>query len=176
MVDYSGHKDHSLSLQDFKNSGVECLSYENLTPNKTIQIGQEWRVLPFHVKHNVENFGCIIYNIPEDKKLVYVTDFTQMPKINNIDYWLYEINYDEFTVDKIIDNEDISNLHVANNIQYHNSLENAQKYFSELQNKPKLIVACHISKMGGTLERIKTKMKPLCDRIEVAKKGQIINF
>ena len=99
-----------------------------------------------------------------------------MPKIQNVDYWLYEINYDEFTVDKVIDNQDISKLHVANNIQWHNSLENALEYFKSLNNKPKLIIACHTSNMGGTPERIKKQMQPLCDKIEVAKKGQIIIF
>ena len=99
-----------------------------------------------------------------------------MPKIENVDYWLYEINYDEFTVDKIIDNKDISKLHVANNIQFHNSLENSQIYFKSLKRKPKLIIACHTSNMGGTKEIIENGMKDLCDKIIVAKKNLIVEF
>ena len=169
------HEDHSKSLEDFKNSGCEIISYENPQLNKTIEFGQ-WKVRMFKIKHNVENYGIIIHDTNENKTMCYVTDFTEMPKIENVDYWLYEINYDEFTVDKIIDNKDISKLHVTNNIQYHNSLENAVDYFSNLSNTPKLIVACHLSNMGGTRELIAKKMQPLCDRIEIAKKNLIVEF
>lgn len=169
------HHDHNKSLEDFKNSGVECLSYENLYTGQKIEIGQ-WIIFPFGVRHNALNYGAIIYDKVEDKKLVYATDFIKMPRIHNADYWLYEINYDEFTADKVIENQDISKIHIANNIHYHNSLEHAIDYFNDIQGKPKLIVACHTSNMGGTPERIKKQMRPLCDKIEVAKKGQVITF
>lgn len=99
-----------------------------------------------------------------------------MPKIQNVDYWLYEINYDEFTVNKIIDNQDISKIHVANNIKYHNSLENAETYFSGLGNKPKLVVACHMSQMGGLEDNIGKRMKDYCDTIVIAKKNLVVEF
>lgn len=169
------HKDHSKSLIDFENSGVECLSYKNLLGVSRVVIG-DWIICPFPVKHNVENYGAIIYNKLEDKKIVYATDFVEMPKIQNVDYWLYEINYDEFTVDKIIDSQDISKLHVANNIQWHNSLENALEYFKSLNNRPKLIIACHTSEMGGTKELIKKRLSKLCDRVEIATRNQVIEF
>ena len=169
------HKDHNLSVKEFESSGCETITYYNSEPNKTISIGQ-WKVRMFHVKHNALNYGLIIYDTVEKKTFCYATDFIEMPKIQNVDYWLYEINYDEFTVDKVIDNQDISKIHVANNIQYHNSLENAMSYFSELNNKPKLIIACHISNMGGTKERIIKSMNKFADRIEIATKGKTIKF
>ena len=169
------HKDHSLSLKDFALSGVEIVSYENITSNKTIQIGQ-WVLYPFPVAHNALNYGVIIYDTFEKKKLVYATDFVSMPKIQNVDYWLYEINYDEFTINKLIETQDLEELHVANNVKYHNSLESAVKYFSELSNKPKLIVACHLSNIGGCDKNIIKQMRPLCDRIEIAVKNKITRF
>lgn len=169
------HKDHSLSLEDFKLCGCEIVSYENADTTKNITIGQ-WRLRLFHVKHNAVNYGIIIHDTVENKTICYATDFIEMPKIKNVDYWLYEINYDDFTVDRIIESQDISKIHVANNIQHHNSLEYAEQYFTELGNKPKLIVACHTSNMGGTPERIKAKMKSLCDRIEVAKRDLVVEF
>ena len=99
-----------------------------------------------------------------------------MPLIQNVDFWIYEINYDNETIDKLIDNSDISTLHTANNIKYHNSLENAEQYFSSLNNKPKLLIVCHTSKLGGTEENIKQKMMPLCENVEIAKKSKIISF
>lgn len=174
---YSGHihKDHNLSLKDFELAGCECVTYENIIPNKKIEIG-DWTLYPFLVKHNVANYGIIIYNKYDNQKLVYATDFTQMPKIENVDYWLYEINYDEFTVNKLIENVDLAKLHIANNIDYHNSLQNAVEYFKSLQNRPKLIIACHLSEMGGSEKIISETMKPLCDRFEIATKNKIIEF
>lgn len=151
------------------------MSYENIISNKTIQIGQ-WILYPFPVAHNALNYGIIIYDTFEKKKLVYATDFVSMPKIQNVDYWLYEINYDEFTVDKLIETQDLEELHVANNVKYHNSLESAVEYFSGINNKPKLIVACHLSNIGGCDKNIIRQMKPLCDRIEIATKNKTIKF
>lgn len=169
------HKDHNKSLKEFETSGCDIISYENIGEQKRIEIG-EWIICPFRVKHNALNYGAIIYNKTENKKIVYATDFSEMPKIQNVDYWIYEINYDEFTVDKIIDNQDISKIHVANNIQWHNSLENAIQYFDSLSNKPKLIAVCHISNMGGTRDRIFSKMSNYADIVELLKKNTIILF
>ena len=169
------HKDHSLSMKDFENSGCEIISYNNANIEKAFEIGQ-WKIKLFHVKHNCLNYGAIIHDTIEKKTLCYVTDFTEIPKIKNINHWLYEINYDEFTVDKLIDTQDISKLHVANNIKYHNSLENAETYFKNLENKPKLIVACHMSLIGGLKENIMRKMKKHCDKIVVAKKNLVVEF
>ena len=169
------HQDHALSLNEFKLSGCEIVSYENIKPQQRLEIGQ-WVLLPFVVKHNTLNYGVIIYDKHEKKTMCYATDFTEMPKLKNVDYWLYEINYDEFTVDKVIDNQDITKIHVANNIKFHNSLENATQYFATLKNIPKLIVVCHISNMGGTKERIQKEMSELCDRVEIATKNKIIEF
>lgn len=169
------HLDHSKSLTEFEKSGCDTISYKNIGDKKRIEIN-DWIICPFKVKHNVLNYGAIIYNKTENKKIVYATDFIEMPKIQNVDYWLYEVNYDEFTVDKIIDSQDISKIHVANNIQYHNSLENAVEYFKSLNNRPKLIIACHTSEMGGTKKLIKQKLSKLCDKVEIATKNQVVEF
>lgn len=169
------HKDHSLSLEDFEKSGIDCISYKNIQSGKTIKFGQ-WVIYPFPVAHNALNYGAIILDKSENKKIVYATDFVSMPKIQNVDYWLYEINYDEFTVNKLIDTQDLEDLHVANNIKYHNSLESAVEYFSGLNNKPKLVVACHLSNIGGCDKNILYKMKRLCDRIKIATKNKTIKF
>lgn len=169
------HKDHSLSLKDFERSGVECITYENTIPKQKIEIGQ-WIIFPFAVIHNALNYGAIIYDKYEQKKIVYVTDFTKMPKIDNVDYWLYEINYDMETANQIIDKKDLEDLHIANNIKYHNSLENAMEYFENCTNKPKLIVACHLSNMGGCDKKILTRMQIFCENIKISRKNETIIF
>ena len=162
------HKDHSLSLEDFEMSGVDCISYKSIVPRKKIEIGQ-WEITPFTVLHNAVNYGIIIYDKFENKKMVYATDFIKMPKIQGVDYWLYEINYDQFTIDKLIDTKDLDKLHIANNVKYHNSLEDAVEYFKSIKSKPKLVVACHLSNIGGCDKNILRDMKPLCNRIEIAR-------
>lgn len=108
--------------------------------------------------------------------MVYATDFVKMPLIQGVDYWLYEINYDEFTVDKLIETKNLEELHVANNVKYHNSLESAIEYFSKLKQKPKLLVACHLSNISGCDKNILREMKPLVDRVEIATKNKTIKF
>lgn len=169
------HHDHNASLEDFKRSGVDIISYENIVSNTPTKIGQ-WTIYPFPVLHNALNYGAIIYDNFENKRMVYVTDFIKMPLIQNVDYWLYEINYDEFTIDKLIETKDLEDLHIANNVKYHNSLENAVKYFSSLNNKPKLLIACHLSNIGGCDKNILQQMKPLVDKVEIATKNKTIKF
>ena len=169
------HHDHNASLEDFKLTGIEILSYENLVAGKLIKVGQ-WQIYPFTVEHNALNYGAIIYDTVENKKMVYATDFVKMPLIQNVDYWLYEINYDEFTVDKLIETKDLEELHVANNVKYHNSLESAIEYFSKLKQKPKLLVACHLSNIGGCDKNILREMQPLVDKVEIATKNKTIKF
>ena len=156
-------------------SGVDCISYKSIVPRKKIEIGQ-WEITPFTVLHNAVNYGIIIYDKFENKKMVYATDFIKMPKIQGVDYWLYEINYDQFTIDKLIDTKDLDKLHIANNVKYHNSLEDAVEYFKSIKSKPKLVVACHLSNIGGCDKNILRDMKPLCNRIEIAKKNKTIRF
>lgn len=169
------HHDHNASLEDFKRSGVDIVSYENISSNKSTKIGQ-WTIYPFPVIHNSLNYGAIIYDSFENKKIVYVTDFVSMPKIQNVDYWIYEINYDEFTIDKLIETKDLEELHIANNVKYHNSLESAVEYFSKLTTKPKLLIACHLSNIGGCDKNILNRMQTLCNKIKIAVKNKTIKF
>ncbi len=169
------HNDHSMSLEDFERSGVECISYKTIVPRKKIEIGQ-WEITPFAVLHNAINYGAVIYDKYENKRMVYATDFIKMPKVQGVDYWLYEINYDKFTIDKLVDEKALDELHIANNVKYHNSLEDAVEYFKSLKNRPKLVIACHLSNMGGCDKNILRDMKQVCDRIDIAKKNKTIRF
>lgn len=165
------HQDHSKALKDFELSGCKCISYKNITCTK-IEIGQ-WTLVPFRVIHNELNYGVIIYDSYENKKIVYATDFSSMPIIKNVDNWLYEINYDEFTVNKLVENGNF--LHLSNNIHFHNSLENAVKYFEKI-GKVNTLIACHLSNIGGTKERIENTMHNYAKHLYIAKKGEVIEI
>lgn len=164
------HKDHSRALKDFKVSGVPILSYENIDLNsKPLRYGS-WLVQPFPVFHNVENFGLLIKDLETNTIICYCTDFYSMPKIENVDYWIYEINYDNETLEKKALKED-SYAYTQVGFKNHNSLEQAIEYFNSLITKPKGIYVCHISLRHSNYKKIKRELKTICDNVEILQKG-----
>ena len=151
-------------MRDFERSGCEMLTYEKLQPKVQDFDYEHFKVKSFAVKHNVPCWGIIIQSKLTNEKFCYVTDFTAIPKIEGIDYWLYEINYIDGYIDKIID-EDKDLKHFGFN--NHNSLEKAVDYFSELKTIPKKIYCCHGSKSHSIKQRIYEGMKPFADEVFV---------
>lgn len=165
------HSDHNRSLKAFEDIGVDTITYKNIEPNKLISIGQ-WKIYPFKVIHNVENYGVIIHDTFENKKLVYATDFSKMPNIKGVDNWLYEINFDEETRIKNATRKETKNMtHLQNAYLHHNSLENAVEYF-EKNGRVKNLIICHLSRGNANLGRIIDNISAFSDNVYVAKKGQ----
>ena len=121
------------------------------------------------MKHNVDNFGIIITSKQTNEKLCYVTDFYAMPKVEGIDIWLYEVNYIEEYIDKMIEEDKLSN----NGFRFHNSLENAIEFFGSLKTKPKTIICCHLSASNSIKNIIEEKLSEFADEVYIAKKGGI---
>jgi hypothetical protein len=168
------HHDHSASQQDFKNSGCEMVTYENIKSYEVREIGQ-WKIQCFPAKHNALNYGILIYDNVDKKLFCYATDFSEIPLIRNIDYWLYEINYSNEIAENQLINLQIEMSHIQNTMNYHNSLENAIEYFSK-NSKANTIIACHLNSMQGLEKEILTNMKQFAKNIYIAKKNTIINF
>ena len=162
------HKDHHLSYRDFQRSGIKCISWEE--PNKSLEVGQ-YKIKLFNVEHNVPNCGILIKDTIENETLCYATDFSQMPKVEGVDTWLYEINYDNSTVTKLIAKNEIS-MHLLNAMKNHNSLESAKEYFKNIQYKPKQIVFCHLSKGHCNHKKVLEFGKTICDNVRIAIKGE----
>ena len=158
------HHDHDRSLKDFKLTGCEIVSYETLN-KKTEQFSiGNWECITFPVAHNVPNWGIIIRSKTTGERFCYVTDFTAIPKIEGIDYWLYEVNYIQGLVDKMIENDrDLSHLGFNN----HNSLESAVEYFSSLNTRPKKIYCCHSSPSHSIRDIVNKHIKQFADEVIV---------
>ena len=158
------HHDHDKSLKDFKLAGCEIVSYETLEPKtQTLKIGN-WECITFPVPHNVSNWGIIIKSKITNEKFCYVTDFTAIPKIEGIDYWLYEVNYIEGIVNKMIEEYDsLSHLGFNN----HNSLEKAVEYFNSIKTRPKKIFCCHSSSSYAMRDIIQKHMSQFADEVVV---------
>ena len=144
------HKDHALELPHFRSMLGDDKVVYGAEPDLKVKYNLgNWIVKPHGVPHYaIRCHGFEIYNIPEDKTFAFFTDCTAQPVLVGIDYWLYEVNFDEDTaklaldlvgeelkVDTLTDEQkaEIERLqkkenHVWFNIRSHNSLENAEKY------------------------------------------------
>lgn len=172
------HKDHSRALKDFKISGVPTLTYEDLDFANLKQYSYTfgtWIVQPFPVLHNVENFGLLIKDTITNQFICYCTDFYFMPKIENVDFYIYEINYDIETVEKKALDED-SYAYSQIGFKNHNSLEQAIDYFSSLKTKPKGIYVCHTSLRHSNYKKIKKSLSEFADNVNILQKGDIYSL
>lgn len=159
------HSDHNKSLKDFKRTGCEIVSYETLQPKVEHWNIGNWECITFPLPHNVPNWGIVIKSRATGEKLCYMTDFTSAPKIECVDYFLYEVNYIEGYIDQMIDeNKELNHLGFNN----HNSLENAVVYFQSLKTRPKEIICCHLSASNSIRAKILDCMKQFADIVKIA--------
>ena len=164
------HHDHDKALKDFKRSGCEIISYETLKKEVQQQIVGNFTVTTFPVVHNVDNWGIVICDNTTHEKLCYVTDFNAIPKIESVDYWLYEVNYVEKGIEAQIDKgRDFKHT----NFVFHNSLEKAMAYFKEIKTRPKEITICHLSKDNGDYKYILREMSQFADIVKLADKEKM---
>lgn len=161
------HHDHNKSLKDFKRTGCDIVSYETLKKEVQYFNIDNFSLTTFPILHNVDNWGIIIQDNITKEKLCYMTDFFKAPKIEGIDFWLYEINYIEKNIDAQIDKgRDFKHT----NFTFHNSLENAKSYFEKLKTRPKEITICHLSKDNGDYKYILREMSRFADIVKLADK------
>ena len=149
---------------EFKMSGCEMLTYEMLEPKVQNRDYPNFRVKLFAVKHNCINYGIIIQSKQTGEKLCYMTDFYNAPMIEGVDYFIYEVNYIDKVIDKMIErNKEFKHT----NFKYHNSLENAIEYFKSLKRKPKKIYCCHGSKEHSFKKDVQIQMEQFADEVIV---------
>lgn len=159
------HQDHSLSMSNFEQSGCEMITYKQLENKVQYFKFDGFDITTFPVAHNVPNWGIVIKDTQTNEKLCYMTDFYKCPKVENCDTYLYEVNYVEAYIDKMIeDGIDIKNCGFNN----HNSLEKAVEYFASLNTRPKRIICCHLSKYNALEREILKQLKPFADKVEIA--------
>lgn len=161
------HSDHNKSIKDFKRSGCEVLSYENLEEKMQNWDFKNWSAVTFNVLHNVPCWGIVLKSKIDNEKLCYMTDFYKSPIIENCENFLYEVNYVEKNINAQIDKgRDFKHT----NFTFHNSLENAKSYFEKLETRPKEITICHLSKDNGDYKYILKQMSQFADIVNIAEK------
>lgn len=171
------HHDHNKSLKDFKKAGVDIISYETLEQKVQKHSLGNWELTTFPVKHNTPCWGIIMKNKTTSRTICYCTDFNQMPKLENVDYWIYEVNYIQERIDKQIEKSGFDKFKHTNFV-FHNSLENALEYFESLKTKPKSLCVCHLSKENGSKTEILKQLRKALPNTQVntLEQDKIINI
>jgi ribonuclease BN (tRNA processing enzyme) len=166
------HKDHSLSMRELFKAGIRVFSYANTEPKKKYCAGN-YTIMPFLLPHDgVKNYGFIIHDKAENKRLVYATDTTELPMIAGVDIWLVECNYTTELWEKNVAKSD--NLSYYGRIlDSHMSLEKLVEYFNKAAvSRPMAIILCHLSENGNAdKDAMTAAMAPYADMVDVASKG-----
>lgn len=171
------HKDHSLSLQRFKDVGVTTISYESGLSSQGADLGRLGRFLveKFAVNHNVPTFGAIIRDLETRESVVYATDFSAMPKIFGVKNFIYEINFDQESYENAVWEDKISLTHASNSYNNHNSLEKAVDYFEQIGKIDNLVIV-HMGSETANEDKIRKTMQKYANNVYIAKKGKEIQF
>ena len=167
------HNDHSKSMDELENSGIDIYSYKTLKPLEKFTI-DNFEIMTIPLVHNVYNIGFIIKDKLSGKKMVYATDTSAIPPIKNIDYWLMECNHTKARMEYQIQKGSESSIHLGNAMTNHFSLEKMIKYFQNEQvTKPEHLIACHLSNSTATKKDILDRMQKYTNKLNIAKKGEL---
>lgn len=187
------HKDHAGYLYDYQKAGINCCMNEQtkqsiwgmmplhnvnvLQPKKVYEVGS-FKVQPFELKHDVQNFGYLI-NHSESGLFCFITDtwfspFT-FPGMNNI---LIEANYDE----KIIEEKLLkgtANMYVRNRvIQSHLEIETTLAFLKANDlSKVNNIVLLHLSESNSNAADFQKRVQEATGKsVFIAAPGLEISF
>ena len=160
------HKDHSLSVKDFRKIGIKIYGlYSNAIPMKTMKMG-DFNVKPFALTTtdgkwthtNGDGSECPCYGFwiqhPEMGTMIYATD-TELIKwrFKNVNHILLGVNYDP----ELLPGDDAKKNHV---VRGHMSIDTACEFVKanasdQLQN----VIMCHLSKENADAGKFIEKMK-----------------
>lgn len=161
------HNDHSKSLKDILNTGVDCYALKEVFEVKGINnhhrakcIENEKRfdigtfnIMPLKMYHDVPCVGFLIRSSYTNEKLLFATD-TYMIKyaINGLDYIMIEANYD---VESVGDNAQRKRL-----IKSHMGIETTINYLKSIDiSRLKRIYLMHLSSRHSNEEDFKRRIQ-----------------
>ena len=176
-----GHKDHSLSVKDFKSIGIPIIAPYLCDSCKSMNIGG-FTVKPFDLTTidgnwthtDADGTPCPIYGFlithKEMGRMLYITDCEVIKwKFKDIDHILLGVNYDKDMVDW---SNPAKNNHV---FRGHLSIDTAcdfvkANYSDSLQN----VIMCHLSSENADSDSFIEKMKKVAcgANVDVAAAGK----
>lgn len=168
-----GHKDHSLSVEDFKSMGIPILAPYLDSSCKSMNMG-EFTVKPFDLTTidgswthtNADGTACPIYGFlithKEIGRMLYITDCQVVKwRFKDINHILLGVNYDKDLVD--MDNPKANHV-----FRGHLSIDTAcdfvkANYSDSLQN----VIMCHLSAENADSGSFIEKMKKVACGVNV---------
>ena len=175
------HRDHSLALPAFRKL-IDIIIYGVESDLKEEYDLENWIIRPVRVFHNVQCHGFWIYSKNDKTDFMFFTDMKAPRGIPNFvakcKNWLYEVNYDEVTAREAI--EAAKDEHLWFNLQYHNSLEEADKFFRFITgrqgSKVNKIVTIHASQDYLDENFVIPTLKNYAQEVVVGKNGNVYDF
>ena len=175
-----GHKDHSLSVEDFKSMGIPIFAPYLGDSCKSMNMGG-FTVKPFDLTTidgswthtNADGTPCPIFGFlithPEMGKMLYITDCEVIKwKFKSINHILLGVNYDK----DLVDTDNPKANHV---FRGHLSIDTACDFVKDndsdsLQN----VIMCHLSSENADKDSFIAKMKNAVNgaNVDVAEQGK----
>lgn len=165
------HGDHSLYATAYSKLGIRVgcnqdvadkkigLLYPNIMlEGKTYGFGS-FRVAPFEVKHDVPNFGFIVYH-RDMGTLLFATDTYTLPyEFQNVDHFLIEANYSDDILRENVHKGKIDNGQRKRLMVSHMSLDNCILNLGRCHaEKSKNIILIHLSSRNSDAAQFKTRV------------------
>ncbi len=167
------HNDHVQALHDLTKAGIRCYGTDDKLEQKTYKVGN-WKFFPIPLYHSVECYGYLIYNLLDDKWIVYMTDTVALPKIKERDYdlMLIECNWTERLVYENAEKDLFSN----SNHNDHLSSETLLEWLQSFNAVPKNLILTHTSNSNLDYETVSFQTEPLALNTQFAMQGGTICF
>ena len=176
-----GHKDHSLSVEDFKAMGIPILAPYLGDSCKSMNMGG-FTVKPFDLTTidgnwthtNANGEPCPIYGFlithKEMGRMLYITDCEVIKwKFKDIDHILLGVNYDKDMVD--LSNSAKNNHVFRGHLEIGTACDFVKANYSDrLQN----VIMCHLSSENADSDSFIKKMKKVAGKanVDVAESGK----
>lgn len=163
------HLDHSRSMHELEKRNIRCYGVHNLLPNKKFTLG-EFEIIAVPTPHgNVDCYSFIIRNTFENKILCFITDTSSVSLTTKkcLDLAMIETNWQENVINERIANGE-TDLH---NYESHLELGKAIDWLNSLSQKPKNVMAIHLSKQNCNPTDVLNALTKVVENSYIAKKG-----
>lgn len=181
------HKDHSKSVQDLMNLGIDCYMSKGtaeaieacgsrckeIKAGETIDIGS-WKIRAFETNHDcAEPLGYLLLSQHTGERLVFITDSYYVKyRFENLDYILVECNYADDIIRQNVKDGLVAESMRKRILRSHLSLDTCKDLLkaNDLSNV-KEIYLLHLSDHNSDEERFKKEIEAVTGRpVYVAQK------
>jgi phosphoribosyl 1,2-cyclic phosphodiesterase len=180
------HGDHSKSVKDMLNAGVQCLTGEgtakalNMEPHYrliTLTEGfspiSDWRmgsfsIQPFRIQHDAADpLGFVLTSRYTGERLLYASDTCYLKyRFDGLTTIMIEVNYCRDILDANVANGSLDPSLRNRIVQSHMSLDTALDFFraNDLSKVTEIIIL-HLSDSNSQADRIKTEVQKLTGKV-----------